>query len=410
MSGIRGYAPSVLPDTASCDRKNAIQRQPNAFFRLLLICAVLACWWAVPARSQTNTQTASEFVTGADISFLPHYERKGAQYFDGGKAEDFLVIAKRNGWKMLRVRLWVDPEDKPEYKVSNLDNVTALGKRIKAAGLQFLLDIHYSDTWADPGHQKKPAAWAELNFPQLEQKVHDYSRDVIAHLRENGAMPDMVQVGNEIKNGLLYGSGMDGAGAQPGGGFWEPDKGGIERGLRLFAAGVRGVRDGGRPASPQIMLHVPDGQDTGFIKWYFSMLDETARKATPPLKLDYDLIGLSYYPSTPWDKKAGYEPWHLAHLTDSMAYLATTVGKPVMVVETNWPHAGTPQTLPGTPEYSFSPEGQAQFYRALIGAVRAVPTSLGRGVLAWEIDTLNWDSVFDDKGNALLAVRALGEK
>ncbi|BCM92137.1 arabinogalactan endo-beta-1,4-galactanase [Abditibacteriota bacterium] len=381
--------------------------------QLLIPCFMACLWFALgtpPAHSQTNAAPLAEFATGADLSMLPHHEARGIQYFDGDKATDLLAIAKSNGWKIIRVRLWVEPNAKPEYQVSNLENVTQLGKRIKAVGLQFLLDIHYSDTWADPGHQKKPAAWADLTFPPLEQRVHDYSRDVIVHLRENGAMPDIVQVGNEIKNGLLYGSGINEAGPQPGGGFWEPDKGGIERGLRLFAAGARGVREGSSQAPLQIMLHVPDGQDTGFIKWYFSMLDKTAHEANPPLNLDYDLIGLSYYPAAPWDEKAGYEPWHLSHLTDSMAYLATTWGKPIMVVETNWPHAGTPRTLPGTPEYSFTPEGQMKFYQTLVGMVRAVPKGLGRGVMAWEIDTLNWDSIFDAKGNALPAVRALGQK
>ncbi|RYX83738.1 hypothetical protein EON83_13260 [bacterium] len=372
--------------------------------------AALALLLAVPAHSQTNAAPTDQFITGADLSFLPHYEKKDVRYFDEGKADDLLKIAKRNGWRIVRVRLWVSPEDKPEYQVSNLENVALLGQRIKATGLQFLLDIHYSDVWADPGHQKKPAEWENLTFPQLVERVRDYSRVVIMHLRENDAMPDIVQVGNEIKNGFLYGSGLNGAGNQLGGGFWEPDKGGIERGLRLFEAGVKGVREASPLAPPQIMLHIPDGQDTGFIKWYFSLLDTTVQDAKPKLSLDYDLIGLSYYPSAPWDRKAGYEPWHMSHLTNSMSYLATR-GKPIMVVESNWPHAGKVQAeLSGAPEFEFSPEGQAKFYQALIGAVRAIPNGLGRGVLAWETDTLNWDSVFDAKGNALPAVRALGEK
>lgn len=380
------------------------------FSRVVLCLA--ACLFVWPAFSQTNAPPLKpgEFLTGADISSLPLHEEKGVRYFDGGQAGDLISIAKRNGWTVLRVRLWVDPAKKPESEVSNLENVTALGKRIKAAGLRFLLDIHYSDTWADPGHQKKPAAWAELPFPQLVQKVHDYSREVIEHLREKEALPDIVQVGNETRNGLLYGSGVNGAGEQVGGGFWEPNKGGIERAVRLFVAGINGVREGAPQQAPQIMLHVPDGQDTGFIKWYFAMLDETGKKANPPMKLDYDLIGLSYYPADPWDAKAGYEPWHLSHLVNSMNYLATTLHKPVMVVETNWQQAGEVRPIPGKPEFAFTSEGQAQFYKALIATVRAVPDGMGRGVLAWDTDTLNWQSVFDAKGNALPALRALGQK
>ena len=356
-----------------------------------------------PGRAGAPSRT---FLTGADVSELPYQESRGVKYLDGGRAQDLLLIAKQNGWRVIRVRLWVQPDADPRDAVSGLPSVTALGRRIKAAHLQFLLDIHYSDTWADPGHQQKPAAWDALPFPALVQQVQDYSRDVIAHLRQNGAMPDIVQIGNETRNGLLYGSGLNGAGPRPGGGFWEQGKGGIDRAVRLFAAGLAGVREGAAPHAPPLtMIHIPDGQDTGFVRWYFSTLD--AHSQTTPLH--FDMIGLSYYPGEPWDKKAGYEPWHLAHLTETMQYLATTQHKPIMVVETDWPQAGSPQEMPGVPEFPFTPDGQVQFYRALVGAVRAVPNGLGAGVVVWEPDALKWPSVFDAKGNALPAVRALGQ-
>lgn len=365
---------------------------------------------APPVCAQMNAPAPGEFLTGEDVSTLPVYEKQGFKFFDAGKEKSFFDIAKSNGWKVMRVRLWVTPDARPESAASNLDNVTSLGQRIKAAGFKFLLDIHYSDTWADPGHQKKPAAWATLGFPQLEQQVHDYSRDVIAHLRASNAMPDIVQVGNEIKNGLLYGIGVNGAGPQQGGGFREGDHGGVYRAIRLFNAGVVGVRDGSPGIPPLIMLHIPDGQDTAFVKSYFSLLDKTARGASPPLKFDYDLIGLSYYPAKPWNLKAGYEPWHLPHLVESMNYIATTLRKPLMVVETGWPQTGETQPLPGVPEYLFTPAGQAQFYEALLRAVRDVPQGLGRGVVLWVSNPLDWNSVFDPKGNALPAVRTLGQK
>ncbi len=122
------------------------------------------------------------------------------------------------------------------------------------------------------------------------------------------------------------------------------------------------------------------------------------------------MIGLSYYPGTPWDRKAGYEPWHLSHLTDSMNYIAAVLHKPVMVVETSWPQASNAADTTGVPEFAFTPDGQVEFYTALIRAVRAVPNGLGRGVVVWEPDTLNWDSVFDAHGNALPAVHTLGSE
>lgn len=364
---------------------------------------ILLLLGAAPVRCQKPPP----FLTGADLSELPLHESQGVKYFDGGKEQNLLAIARRNGWNVIRVRLWVNPDAKPASAVSSLPNVTALGRRIKADGFKFLLDLHYSDTWADPGQQKKPAAWDALPFPQLVQQVQDYSRDVIARLRQNGALPDIVQIGNETKNGLLYSSGTNGAGPEPGGGFWEPDKGGPDRAVRLLRAGLAGVRDGARPAKPPLaMIHIPDGQDAGFVKRYFANLAAHAG----PAGLDYDMVGLSYYPAAPWNRKAGFEPWRLSHLVDSMNDVATTLHKPVMVVETSWPQAGAPPAIPGTPEFPFTPDGQAQFYRALVRAVRAVPDGLGAGVLAWDTDTLNWNSVFDSRGNALPAVRVLGQQ
>lgn len=348
------------------------------------------------------------FLTGADLSELPFHESQGVQYSDSGRPQDLIILAKQNHWQVIRVRLWVHPAPAPESRVSDLPHVTALGRRIKAARLKFLLDIHYSDTWADPGHQHKPAAWDTLPFPQLVQTVHDYTQGVIVHLRENGALPDLVQVGNETKSGLLYGSQIDGAGPQPGGGFWEPGGGGIDRAARLLGAGLAGVRDGAGQRPPLTILHIPDGQDTGFVKWYFSTLQAHAGALTPPLALRYDMVGLSYYPVNSWSAKAGFDAGHLSHLSDSMDYIAAVLHKPVMVVETNWPHAGAPAPIAGTPEFAFTPQGQADYYRALVRAVWAVPDGLGRGVIVWETDTLNWDSVFDDKGHALTAVHALG--
>ena len=364
-----------------------------------LNCALWMLMLALGGAVTAQAQPRLPFLTGADLSELPYHENQGVRYYDNGKPQDLLAIARRSGWTVVRVRLWVNPDAKPTAAVSGLPNVTALGKRIKTAGLRFLLDIHYSDTWADPGHQRKPAAWDALPFPRLVIQVHDYSRDVIAHLRQNGAMPDLVQIGNETKNGLLYGDET-----HPGGGFWEHAPGGMDRAAQLFAAGLSGVRDGAKPLkTPLTIIHVPDGQDTEFVKSYFAAL------AAHSLALDFDIIGLSFYPGDPWDRKAGFEPWRLSHLSDTMTNIATTLHKPVMIVETSWPQAGTPGDMPGTPEFPFTPDGQAQFYRTLIGAVRSVPGRLGVGVIAWDMDTLNWGSVFDAHGNALPAVRVLGQ-
>ena len=387
------------------------KRKSSNMFNFALIAAlcliIVAPFSNARAAPQLDSSNPPQFWTGADLSQLPWRESQNFKYSDARGEADLLEIARRNGWNLVRVRLWVAPSDKPEYAVSDLENVTTLGRRIKAAGLGFLLDIHYSDTWADPGQQRKPRAWETLDFPDLVEQTRVYSRDVIAHLRENGALPDMVQIGNETRNGLLYGSGTNGSGPQLGGGFWEKTPGGRDRAVQLLKAGFDGVGQGAAPEKvPLTMIHVPDGQDPDFVAAYFRDLMKSA--AAQQIDLDFDIIGLSYYPAHPWNKTLGYDGWILARLQQSMNQLARDYGLPVMVVETAWPRAGKPDDVPGAPQFAFTPAGQADFYRALIGAVKAVPDGLGIGVLPWDQDSRNWDSVFDDAGRALPAVAVLG--
>ena len=358
---------------------------------------------AMPVFAQTP-----QFYAGADISALPLREMQGAKFSDQRGEADLLTIARRNGWNLMRVRLWVAPENQPEKIVSDLAHVTALGKRIKTAKLGFLLDIHYSDTWADPGAQKKPAAWENLDFPALVEKTRAYSRQVLIHLRENGALPDMVQIGNETRNGWLYGSAINGASEQLGGGFWEKNAGGRDRAVQLFKAGLDGVREGAAPEkAPLCILHLPDGQDSQFVADYGRELFASAQNQK--IDLNFEVFGLSYYPAHPWNKEFGFDGWKLANLAHSLKVLATTYHQPILVVETAWPRAGTPDETLGKAPFAFSPAGQADFYRALVETIKATPAGLGLGVVPWDQDSRNWDSVFDENGRALPAVGVLGE-
>ena len=153
---------------------------------------------------------------------------------------------------------------------------------------------------------------------------------------------------------------------------------------------------------------MPDGQDTAFVQNYLHELNQSA--AAQQIELKFDIIGLSYYPAHPWDKKVGYPGWEMAKLQASMNFIATDLQQRVMIVETDWPQRGEPEPLPGAPQFSFTPQGQADFYRALIRAVKNVPNNRGVGVIAWDQDALKWDSVFDENGRALPGVRALGDQ
>jgi arabinogalactan endo-1,4-beta-galactosidase len=145
---------------------------------------------------------------GADISWVPHDEHYGATYVDtDGVSKDILVLLKNHGFNSVRLRTFVNPRAADGYDqvdgFADLAHTVSMGQRIKQAGMGFLLALHYSDNWADPGKQCIPVAWQQDTFEQLTQHVHDYTRDVITTLKSVGALPDLVQIGNEITPGLL---------------------------------------------------------------------------------------------------------------------------------------------------------------------------------------------------------------
>ena len=356
---------------------------------LVLLALVVLFATATSSQARKATPKPPVFLTGGDVSFLAREEQLGALYKDNGQPQDALQIFKAHGCNTMRLRLWVHP-DGQGMNISDLPYTLALGKRIKKAGLRLLLDLHYSDTWADPAHQAKPAAWKDLTFDQLTRQVETYSRDVITTFRKNGAMPDIVAVGNETPNGMLW---PDGKVEEPGG--W------VKYGA-LIKAGLRGIREGSSPLPPPLtMIHINNGADAGLVQWFFDNLG--ARKQG----IDFDLIGLSFYPD-------GKGPM-IAQLTQSLARTAAKYHKPIVIAETGYPAGG--EAHPADWEFPVTPEGQRLFVSALVAAVKATPGGLGRGVLYWEPE---WVSVpglgqyygqkplFDNKFNARPALGALG--
>ncbi|MBV9848434.1 MAG: glycosyl hydrolase 53 family protein [Armatimonadetes bacterium] len=361
------------------------------FILLLALGLPLGVWAA------KSTPKPLPFLTGGDVSLLAREEQMGAIYKDHGKPRDALQILKARGWNCLRLRLWVHPTGQDIY-VNDLPYTLALGRRIKRAGFTLLLDLHYSDTWADPGHQIKPAAWKDLTFDQLTQQVHDYSRDVLTTLRRGGAMPDIVAVGNETTNGMLW----------PDGKVEGPD--GWAKYGALVKAGIQGVKDGSAPRTPpQIMIHINNGFNAGLVQWFFDNLTSHYRD------LDFDMIGLSYYP----DGKGT-----LADLKASLAVAARRYHKPILIAETAYPYrtGGSAWTPPASEypvyaQYGLTPDGQRRFLTDLVAVVRDTPDGLGRGVLYWEPEWVAlrglsgyWGdkALFDSDFNALPALDALG--
>jgi arabinogalactan endo-1,4-beta-galactosidase len=182
-----------------------------------------------------NKGVQEEFIKGVDVSTLKAIEDHGGKYYNHGKEQDVLSILKEYGVNYIRLRIWNNPVEADGY--NDQEDTVEIAKRAKEMGFKFLLDFHYSDFWADPGKQIKPAAWEKLNDDELEQAVYHYTKDVITELKSENAFPEMVQIGNEIQSGMLW----------PNGKTWGTtlgvDYGGYDQLAKVLKAGIKGVED-----------------------------------------------------------------------------------------------------------------------------------------------------------------------
>jgi len=307
----------------------------------------------------------SDRLIGADLSFVPMLQSLGAVYSVDGEAVDPVVAFSDHGFELVRLRLWHTPDDPWQ----GLDATVAHAAEAMAAGHQIMLDIHYSDTWADPGHQTKPAAWEGLSFPALVESVYVYTNSVMLRFRDEGVIPSYVQIGNEISGGMLWDDGRVG-------GVWDTPQQ-WENLATILDAGSSAVRDSiPEELRPRIVIHLDNGGNNDLCRWFF---DNMAAH-----DVDYDTIGLSFYP---W--------WHgtLWDLRDNLRDLALTYGKEIFVVETAYPwtlewnddtgnFVGSADDL--HPGYPATPAGQVDFLRDLLSIIEGTPGGLGRGPVYWE--------------------------
>jgi arabinogalactan endo-1,4-beta-galactosidase len=323
----------------------------------------------VPGRSALS-------ILGADISSLNKSEDMGGVYRDSDGTEgDALQILRVHGLNYARLRVWVDPVDGYHGRQEILE----MALRLRSAGIQLLVDLHYSDNWADPGKQNKPAAWAGYDFEQLTQAVYDHTYDVCSSLVAQGTPPAMVQIGNEINAGMLWPDG---------------DYNHMDNLAALLRAGYQAVKD----CSPStlVMVHIAEGGDNDLARWFF---DNLARREVP-----FDVIGISYYPF-----------WHgtLAQLQINLDDISARYDRDVIVVETAYPFTDHEDDfLPNIANpgmvisgYPFTPEGQRAMLRDVMAIVRAVPHGRGLGVFWWDatwtaVPGNGWDSADPGSGNA----------
>ncbi|NYF81324.1 glycoside hydrolase family 53 protein [Granulicella arctica] len=323
---------------------------------------------------------AQQYATGADVSFLAKCEQDGIVFKEGGEPKDVLAMLREHHYNWVRLRVFHDPSASAEKLPNDLNYTLALAKRAKAMGFHVLLDLHYSDTWTDPGSQFTPAAWSKLKHKQLVVEVFNYTRDTIAAFASAGVMPEMVQVGNEITNGMLWPDGK------------LPNWANF---ADLLKAGVNGVEAGrGAQPKPRIMIHIDRAPDYALSIWFFDTLIAH--------HVPFDIIGLSFYPFSQGD---------LARMRGNLHDLALRYQHPIIVVETAY-HWMPSDFVGKKADFPESPEGQKAFLQAVDAAVRAVPKGLGQGVFYWEPaaeGAIAGRSFFDSKGNVQPVISAFDQ-
>jgi arabinogalactan endo-1,4-beta-galactosidase len=312
---------------------------------------------------------AFDYAIGADVSFLKQAEQRGTVFKERGQPKPGLQIFKDHAYNWIRLRLFQTPTRLP----NDLAYTISLANDAKQLRFRFLLDFHYSDSWADPGKQALPKAWEGKSHAELVEAVFEYTRDSIVAFGKAGVMPDMVQIGNEISNGMLW---PDGKLPENWDNFAE-----------LIQAGIRGVEAGcTNGLRPLIMIHIDKGGNRKATKYFFDKLNSCG--------VVYDVIGQSYYP---WWQGS------LSDLRENLAFTAAEYQKDIIVVETayNWRPAEYREKKGPFPE---TPEGQKEFLEEVNRIVLAAPNSRGKGLFWWEPAVQsgrNSRGMFDTEGNAL---------
>jgi arabinogalactan endo-1,4-beta-galactosidase len=293
---------------------------------------------------RASAQTTPVFAKGADISWVTQMEQANYRFYnEAGVQQDLFRLLRDHDMNAIRLRVWVNPAGGWNGK----NDVIAKAIRARNLGFRLLIDFHYSDTWADPGQQAKPAAWAGHPFSQLLTDVYNHTYDVLDSLKDNNIVPEWVQVGNETNDGMLWPDGRRSLNPQNFAAI-------IDRG---FAA-VKAVN----PTS-KVIVHIANGYNNSYFRNVFDQLAVYGAR--------YDIIGMSHYPT------AANWPTLNAQLQTNMNDMVTRYpGKEVMVVETGMPATAVIPTQ--------------QMLLDLLAKTRAVPGGKGLGVMYWEPQAYNW--------------------
>ncbi|QHS60034.1 glycoside hydrolase family 53 protein [Chitinophaga agri] len=331
----------------------------------ILVMAAMSCRkYDMPGNIPTTNPILENMVRGADVSWLTEMEAAGLKFYDTtGKQTDGMQLMKDINMNAIRLRVWVNPVN----GYNNTADVLAKATRAHALGMQLLIDFHYSDSWADPGQQTTPAAWASQDITALQTSVYEHTRSVLTALKEKSIIPTWVQVGNETNNGMLWPLGK------------ASDH--MDNFALLINAGYKAVKE--IDNNIKVIVHLSNGYDNELFKWMFDGL--VANKA------NFDVIGMSLYPAT--------AAWQVPNqqCEANMRDMISRYNKEIMICE-----IGMPATSPVATNY---------FIRDLYTRIHNLPDGKGLGAFYWEPQAYNkWQNyllgAFDNSGKPTFAMDA----
>ncbi|MEA5460831.1 glycosyl hydrolase 53 family protein [Arcicella sp. LKC2W] len=317
---------------------------------------------------KSNHKLNTDFVKGADISWITEMEASGRKFYDSsGKEMDCFALMKSLGMNSIRLRVWVNPASNYNHTA----DVVVKAIRAKNLGMRIMIDFHYSDDWADPSKQTKPKAWQNLDLEGLKSAIGKHTTEVLTELKKNDISPEWVQVGNETNNGMLWPTGKASINMA---GFTQMINAGYDAVKSVF------------PTS-KVIVHLANGHDNNLFRWMFDGLTANGVK--------YDIIGMSLYPT--W---AGTD-WQTANAKClvNMNDMVARYHKEVMIVEVGMPWDKA--------------EDCQQFISDLIVKTKSVSEGKGLGVLYWEPQAYNWVGynlgAFDNSGKPTAAMTAFSK-
>ncbi len=331
---------------------------------LLIIIACKKSGTSAPITPVIPVPDTPFFAKGADVSWVTQMESSGIKFYNNSGAEvECMQLLKNNGMNSIRLRVWVNPAN----GWNNTADVVAKALRAKDLGMKIMIDFHYSDSWADPGQQTKPAAWASQDLAALQTSVYDHTVSVMNALKANGITPEWVQVGNETNDGMLWPDGKASTN--------------MANYAKLFIAGYNAVKS--VSATSKVMVHVSNGYDNALFRWNLDGLKANGA--------NWDVIGMSLYPTAAnW---ASLNKQCLSNMND----MVSRFGKEIMITEVGM-------------SWTDSTACKA-FITDITSKTKSLPNNKGLGVFYWEPEAYNnWQGyskgAFNNAGRPTTAVAA----